>query len=269
MHRPAQLTSVLALLAGMSTASAFGDSRAYVAVFDPEIGPNQYTLTFPPELGGAVVYMPITGGRFVLEVDADGGTSSLASWRQDVEPIVLFGASTGPITITLDESEPSSGTFDAATGAFSVEGTFRIEFDDSSLRQLGFISPVTLRGTEEGTIHAIEGVEAISMELAGSGQFAGGTFAYTCQTTARVESGLTGDQAQVADANHDRRINLADAVSILNGLFIGDAIPCPAAADVNGDRLVDISDAIFLLGYLFLGGAAPSTDAVPCEATDA
>lgn len=56
------------------------------------------------------------------------------------------------------------------------------------------------------------------------------------------------------DANQDRTINLSDAVSILNYLFLGNGgATCLAAVDVNDDDAVVISDAIFLLGTLFLG----------------
>ncbi len=60
------------------------------------------------------------------------------------------------------------------------------------------------------------------------------------------------------DANNDSRVDLSDAIAILNSLFLGipPLAPCADALDVNDEGRVDISDAIYLLSYLFQGGAA-------------
>jgi len=59
------------------------------------------------------------------------------------------------------------------------------------------------------------------------------------------------------DINGDGRIDLADAVASLSGLFGGLSIPCLKAADANDDGRLDIGDAIWLLRYLFANGSAP------------
>jgi hypothetical protein len=60
------------------------------------------------------------------------------------------------------------------------------------------------------------------------------------------------------DVNKDGNIDLADAVSLLNYLFKGDASPDPPwLGDANADCAVDIADAIFLLNYLFKSGPEP------------
>ena len=60
------------------------------------------------------------------------------------------------------------------------------------------------------------------------------------------------------DSNGDDKLDLSDAVSMLNHLFLGARAPsCADAADVNDDGKVDISDPIRLLGFLFLGDPAP------------
>ena len=60
------------------------------------------------------------------------------------------------------------------------------------------------------------------------------------------------------DANGDGAIDVADAVRILNVLFLGEAVgSCPAALDFNGDSDTDIADAISSLSYLFSDGAPP------------
>lgn len=60
------------------------------------------------------------------------------------------------------------------------------------------------------------------------------------------------------DANASGRIDLSDAVFILNFLFSGGSEPrCTRSADVNGSNVLDITDPIFLLSFLFLGGPSP------------
>ena len=62
----------------------------------------------------------------------------------------------------------------------------------------------------------------------------------------------------LGDANEDDQRDVADAVFILQHLFLGGPVPsCPTFADVNADRALDLSDAVHLLEHLFLGGGAP------------
>lgn len=257
----------LSLVLSLALADASAAPLQRRAHFDPEAGPNEYTLQFPSELPlpSSQVSLPITGGTFVLETDAELGASRLVEWRQDIAPLVLFGASTGPITITIDTESPSTGTFDPVTRVFSVTGRFRIEFDDSQLAQFGFASPFIIDGTETGVIDGLGKIGTISMSLEGSGLFAGGSFTYTCSTTARIEYDLFADEAQTADVNHDRSVDIADALSILDMLFLGESASCPTAAAVNGDDRIDLSDAVYLLQYLFYGGPPPSEEAVSCS----
>ena len=57
-------------------------------------------------------------------------------------------------------------------------------------------------------------------------------------------------------ADGDGQHDIADAVRILSGLFLGDELPCRDAADVNASGDLDLTDAVHLLNYLFLGGPA-------------
>lgn len=60
-----------------------------------------------------------------------------------------------------------------------------------------------------------------------------------------------------ADANASGEVDIADAISVLNFLFLGTGAPsCLEAADANDDGSIDISDALYLLVYLFSGGRA-------------
>jgi hypothetical protein len=67
------------------------------------------------------------------------------------------------------------------------------------------------------------------------------------------------------DINDDSVINIADAVSMLAGLFTGGAINCDDAADCNDDGSVNIADAVYELANLFAGGPAmPAPTAPTC-----
>ncbi len=68
------------------------------------------------------------------------------------------------------------------------------------------------------------------------------------------------------DSNGDEAVDLTDAVVILQHLFSGGEIACPAAAEVNGDGALDIADPTYLLNYLFQGGTPLVGDSpTPCE----
>jgi hypothetical protein len=60
------------------------------------------------------------------------------------------------------------------------------------------------------------------------------------------------------DPNSDGTIDLADALAVLNHLFLGGGEPaCRAAGDLNGDGSLVLDDAVFLLRRLFLGDQTP------------
>jgi hypothetical protein len=61
------------------------------------------------------------------------------------------------------------------------------------------------------------------------------------------------------DANGDESVDLSDAVTVLNYLFLGLELPtdCQDGLDANDSGIVDLSDALYLLRFLFQGGAAP------------
>ena len=65
---------------------------------------------------------------------------------------------------------------------------------------------------------------------------------------------VTGTGFVRADINDDAVVNLADAVQLLNALFLGGVTNCDDAADTNDDELKNIADAVYLLSYLFTSG---------------
>ncbi len=68
-----------------------------------------------------------------------------------------------------------------------------------------------------------------------------------------------GDECDFCgNANGDGFVNISDAVSIINYVFIGGNPPIPyEAGDANCDGLVNVSDAVWIINYIFLGGNTP------------
>lgn len=67
-----------------------------------------------------------------------------------------------------------------------------------------------------------------------------------------------------ADVNQDAAINLADAIRLLEHLFLSVVIDCREAGDCNDDASINIADAIYLLTYLFGGGILPPAPFPDC-----
>jgi hypothetical protein len=60
------------------------------------------------------------------------------------------------------------------------------------------------------------------------------------------------------DTNIDAKIDISDAITILNATFFTEEVlRCHASADTNCDTRIDLSDSIFLFYYLFLFGDRP------------
>jgi len=61
------------------------------------------------------------------------------------------------------------------------------------------------------------------------------------------------------DANNDTKVNVADAVWIINYVFAGGMPPLPvlACGDANNDCGVNVADAVWVINYVFAGGFPP------------
>ncbi|MFN0056996.1 MAG: choice-of-anchor L domain-containing protein [Planctomycetota bacterium] len=90
-------------------------------------------------------------------------------------------------------------------------------------------------------------------------------------------AGPVQDEFRRGDANADGTFNIADAISILSGLFSMGFLPCAQAADANDDESVNIADAVSVLSALFVAGAPlppppsacgadPTSGALTCDA---
>ena len=76
---------------------------------------------------------------------------------------------------------------------------------------------------------------------------------------------FTTPEFRRGDANGDAAVDLADAVSVLEYLFIdGDAPLCFEAADGNDDAILDLADPIRVLMYLFGGTPLSAPGALAC-----
>jgi hypothetical protein len=256
--------SSLALIV-LSPSFAWSDEETLVGSFTSRAGENAFRVVFPPSLGGMLVDMSITGGEVALAFDAEAGTSRIVSWRQDVEPISIYGMSTGPIAVTLDESVPSGGTYEPATGSFAVGAGFILAFDDSALSAVGLASPFLLTATEMGRIDGTGELSTISFSTEGTGHVGSGVFSYTCRASAEVRYDIPAGMGQPGDINLDHRFDISDPVCALGYLFLGRPAACQGAIDVNTDGQKDLSDAVAMLGYLFRGDAAPPMTPIPCD----
>ena len=71
---------------------------------------------------------------------------------------------------------------------------------------------------------------------------------------------FSGDcDGECGDANKDTKVNVSDAVFLINYVFSGGDEPRPvkACGDVNNDTKVNVSDAVYLINYVFSGGNPP------------
>ncbi|MBN1421750.1 MAG: hypothetical protein JXP34_23455 [Planctomycetes bacterium] len=73
----------------------------------------------------------------------------------------------------------------------------------------------------------------------------------------------TGDEIPFirGDANGDQRIDLGDAIGILDYLFPASgfaSLPCADVADINDDGITELGDPIALLMYMFSNGTPPA-----------
>lgn len=81
----------------------------------------------------------------------------------------------------------------------------------------------------------------------------------------RVPSGSPTGVFRRGDAAADGKLNITDAVTILDRLFRGgEPSRCPDASDLDDDGRISITDAILLLRWLFQGGTAPAAPWPDC-----
>src|SRR5262245_30834691 len=90
---------VLVALSGGGLAQA---QRAIIsAEADPRVE-SSFTIDFGD---GQPSQSDIASTDFVLSLDADAGTARFVYYFQNIDPLTVFGADTGPITVEIIESQ--------------------------------------------------------------------------------------------------------------------------------------------------------------------
>lgn len=71
------------------------------------------------------------------------------------------------------------------------------------------------------------------------------------------------------DSNINGKVDISDAINILNWLFLGTGImPCEDAGDANDSGNIDLSDAVYILGHLFAGANPAPPEPFPDAGID-
>jgi len=104
----------------------------------------------------------------------------------------------------------------------------------------------------------------------GSPELALGRFGPAQQLEIHAVAAAATDEFVRADANADGALNIADAVSLLNFLFVPGtpALPCADAGDANDDEALNIADAVRVLDRLFVPGSPPIAAPFPACGED-
>lgn len=131
-------------------------------------------------------------------------------------------------------TQPSAGSF------------FRIDDNTGSLNNPGIADSVFADTTvDSGLVY-----DYVVIPENGSGLFGPHSDIVTVEAT--VSPFLRGD------ANGDGRINIGDAVFLVDYLFKGGPAPDPLeAGETNCDGALNIGDIVFIIAYLFRGGPPP------------
>lgn len=162
--------------------------------------------------------------------DVRGLVSAVVLTLRPVKVVLPSVGTESVIDITLEPSVPN--------------GTGNVAFYPPGLRGLG--QPVD-------NLVTVGGLSVIPCNLA------------TAEVDVIFGGVVDGNQFIRGNANDDSKIDIADAIWIVNELFKeGEATACQDAADVNDDGMVDSSDATYLIAYEFQGGPAPPAPFPDC-----
>ncbi|MBI4604565.1 MAG: hypothetical protein HY721_21595 [Planctomycetes bacterium] len=247
---------------------------------DAALEGGEYVTHADPEITtGIPVTVYIVGRGGDLGSGVQGWSLSIA---HDKDLIGFDPAGGAPTTAGTDVEEFFSGGFtkteparDTGAGGRGWGGS-----DDGD----GFVSAIVLSFTEPRALppsgaHSVararyvlkEGFAASGVEAAGVRFQDGLRGSGQPVTNALTVDGRTVKPARLVplairradlsapfvrgDTNVDRKVNIADAVWIVNELLRrGPRSVCPRAGDANADGLYDLSDAMFLVQWMFLSG---------------
>lgn len=181
-----------------------------------------------------------------------------------------FGVCTDPDQLTIIDVISESGTTTSNNGGMP-------DFIDINMVPEGWSTNVIIDmfgsvGLEQGlgypinrVTYALDGVEGTvaSVELCvypGVPQVTPVVFiGANPETPVLLDGSITiGEGFIRGECNGFSPINLADAIYLLNFLFIDPTVPpCRDACDINDDGSINLADAIYQMSYLFSGGSPP------------
>jgi hypothetical protein len=211
-------------------------------------------------------------GRFVFrprgEATAGGGAAFLSNAGSCHSPIeqvtrvfgargvALSGASPGGFSVAVTDAGPAVGSLSATDLGESVYlqwsppplgqvGGYAIYRNSVSIARfsVNFVVDYTDSDPPPGTV--VYEVAVIDRQAREG-----------CRASATIERG-SGIRFLRGDANRDGRINLTDAVRVLDHLFGGNLLGCLDAGDFDDSGVLNISDAVSILGHLFQPGPRP------------
>ena len=225
-------------------------------------------------------------GRFLRRMPAASSVASISDVEEGVHEIRVFGVTREYLSPPLETTcramwvpaptdlKATAGECTSGTGAVSI--SFRVP-------RFGVLDAIAVWVTsyggrsfhgchkpDTGRIQLVElPAESLTIELAGARIAPGAEDAFAlsnmpgkpgAHATVKVKLACAErDRFRRGDARNDSRVNMTDAIVILQNLFVGGAeVLCPAALDVDDNGAPEITDAIRLLGFLFSGGQPPA-----------
>jgi hypothetical protein len=210
--------------------------RFYAAVY-VVLGLGKATLAAPVEMriAGSLGERSFIPGVAAGDVDRDGHQDIVAAGGLDGRLAVFFGR---------------------GDGTFEEEESERLPVEDLALA-LG-LEDLDLDGCLDLVVCYYQDRTQVYWGLDGGG------FNYAEPTHIRARNLSTIEPVRNlhrkfirGDADIDGRVDLSDAIRILDQLFAGKAMVCGDASDADDDGLVALTDGIYLVQHLFTGGSPP------------
>ncbi len=234
---------------GISSVAALDDGTLLVPVGFP--GDD---FTAPP----SIVWIDGAEGNVVAEISLDVDTSDfpapsdLALLDDNTALITIFGGNSLVYRIDLQTRElhssievPSGDPVQSAVVADGLDSFLVADYFS------GLIHRIEL---EQGEVQDVLTGNQLPNRIVISGERI-----FTAQQGQESVTVHAGEGAFIrGDVNLDDRIDLADPVMLLQGLFVGPMLPCEDSADFDDNGILDISDGVQSLMFLFVQGSAPA-----------
>ena len=221
--------------------------------YSPDTGTGSFTGTVSASEDSAAPGYPNETQGFSFGLSHDATLLSANGFNTGA---ALNGLNSGSGPDFLDVNTYSDGVTVGCVYSFSSPGTVVLQLTSETV--LGTIDydtvPSGLIGNTAGTTTSLSWSNALGVPPVINIMVVGGQ----ANPASLIDGTVTLDAAVGGfvrgDVNDDASINIADAVSLLAGLFTGGAIPCSDSADANDDGATNIADAVYVLANLFSGG---------------